>query len=91
MSHTKQEKTKLLARVRRIRGQVEALEQALEGERGCSEVLQQIAAVRGAISGLMAEVMEEHIEGHLLLAEDEAKRRQIADELIDVMRTYLLK
>ena len=91
MSHTKQEKTKLLARVRRIRGQVEALEQALEGERGCSEVLQQIAAVRGAISGLMAEVMEEHIEGHLLPAEDEAKRRQIADELIDVMRTYLLK
>lgn len=68
---------------------MEALEQALESERGCFEVLQQIAAVRGAISGLMAEVMEEHIEGHLLPAEDEAKRRQSANELIQVMRTYL--
>jgi DNA-binding FrmR family transcriptional regulator len=89
MSHTRHEKTKLLARVRRIRGQVEALEHALEAERGCSEVLQQIAAVRGAINGLMAEVMEDHIEGHLLPAEDDAKRRRSADELIEVMRTYL--
>lgn len=89
MSHTRREKTKLLARVRRIRGQVEALQQALASERGCFEVLQQIAAVRGAISGLMAQVMEEHIEEHLLPAKDEAKRRQGADELIQVMRTYL--
>ena len=89
MSHTKYEKTKLLARVRRIGGQVAALEHALEAEQGCSEVLQQIAAVRGAINGLMAEVIEDHIEGHLLPAADDAKRRQSADELIEVMRTYL--
>jgi FrmR/RcnR family transcriptional regulator, repressor of frmRAB operon len=89
MSHTRHEKTRLLARVRRIQGQVEALSQALESERGCAEVLQQIAAVRGAVNGLMAEVIEDHIEGHLLPAEDGAKRRQSADELIEVMRTYL--
>lgn len=89
MSHTRDEKAKLLARVSRIRGQVEALEHSLQAERGCFEVLQQIAAVRGAINGLMAEVIEDHIEGHLLPAEDEAKRRQSADELIEVMRTYL--
>lgn len=91
MSHTQREKTKLLARIRRIRGQVEALEQALASERGCAEVLQQIAAVRGAINGLMAEVMEDHIEGHLLPAEDDAQRRRSADELIEVVRTYLLR
>lgn len=89
MSHTTHEKTRLLARVRRIRGQVEALEQALESERGCAEVLQQIAAVRGAVNGLMAEVIEDHIEGHLLPAKGDTKRRQSAEELIDVVRTYL--
>jgi DNA-binding FrmR family transcriptional regulator len=91
MSHTTREKSKLLSRVRRIRGQVQALERALEAERGCAEVLQQIAAVRGAINGLMVEVMEDHIETHLAdpqIASD-AKRREGADELIEVVRAYL--
>jgi DNA-binding FrmR family transcriptional regulator len=91
MSHTAREKSKLLSRVRRIRGQVEALERALESERGCAEVLQQIAAVRGAINGLMLEVMEDHIETHIAdprIASDE-KRREGADELIEVVRAYL--
>ncbi len=91
MSHTKREKPKLLARVRRIRGQVEALERALEAERGGAEVLQQIAAVRGAINGLMVQVMEDHIETHVAnpqIASD-AKRREGADELIEVVRAYL--
>lgn len=89
MSHTQREKTRLLSRVRRIQGQVEALARALETESGCTEVLQQIAAVRGAINGLMAEVMEEHIEGHVLGSETKAQRRQAADELTEVLRTYL--
>ena len=88
MSHTKQEKTKLLARVRRIRGQVEALEQALEGERGCSEVLQQIAAVRGAISGLMAEVMEDHIREHVNAASAEARAKGV-EEFAEIVKSYL--
>ncbi|MBV8513102.1 MAG: metal/formaldehyde-sensitive transcriptional repressor, partial [Xanthobacteraceae bacterium] len=65
MAHTIREKTKLLARVRRIRGQVEAIERALEAEIGCADVLQVIASVRGAVSGLMAEVMEDHIRFHI--------------------------
>ena len=91
MSHTTREKAKLLARVRRIRGQVEALERALEAESGCAIVLQQIAAVRGAINGLMLEVMEDHIETHLVgpRIAGEAERREGADELIDVVRSYL--
>ena len=91
MSHTVREKAKLLARVRRIRGQVEALERALAAEKGCAEVLHQIAAVRGAMNGLMAEVIEDHIHTHIAspaIASD-AERSKGADELIDVVRAYL--
>lgn len=91
MSHTIREKSKLLGRVRRIRGQVEALERALDAEKGCAEVLHQIAAVRGAINGLMAEVLEEHVRTHISnpgIASD-AERMRGADELINVLRTYL--
>lgn len=90
MSHTTREKSKLLGRVRRIRGQVEALERALEAERGCAEVLQQIAAVRGAINGLMVEVVEDHIDTHLADSTSDPDRRQAAaDELVGVVRAYL--
>ena len=91
VSHTIVGKTKLLARVKRIGGQVQALQRALEAERGCAEVLQQLAAVRGAVNGLMVEVMEEHIENHLAnpLTASKAKRRQGKDELMGVVRTYL--
>ena len=91
MSHTVREKAKLLGRVRRIRGQVEALERALETEKGCAEVLHQIAAVRGAMNGLMAEVIEEHVQTHIAnpAVTSNAVRAKGADELIDVIRAYL--
>ncbi len=91
MSHTVREKAKLLGRVRRIRGQVEALERALEAEKGCAEVLHQIAAVRGAMNGLMAQVVEDHIRTHVASPEivSEIERSRGADELIDVIRAYI--
>ncbi len=91
MAHTIREKTKLLNRVRRIRGQVEAVERALESELGCTQVLQLIASVRGAVNGLMAEVMEDHIRLHVVdpRRERDLKRARGADELIDVVRAYL--
>jgi DNA-binding FrmR family transcriptional regulator len=89
MAHTLREKTKLLARVRRIRGQVEAIERALEAEVGCADVLQVIASVRGAMNSLMAEVMEDHIRFHVLNPARESERATGAEELIDVVRTYL--
>ena len=91
MGHTVREKSKLLGRVRRIRGQVEALERALEAEQGCAEVLHQIAAVRGAMNGLMAEVIEDHISTHIAdpAIASNAERSKGANELIDVIRTYL--
>jgi len=91
MTHTVREKQKLLARVRRIRGQVDAIERALEGESGCERVMQLIAAVRGATAGLMAEVVEEHVRTHLVDAakHPRALNREATDQLLDVVRTYL--
>ena len=91
MSHTIHERQKLLARVRRIRGQVEAVERALETDAGCDKVMHLIAGVRGATSGLMAEVVEDHIRTHLV---DEklhpaALNVEGTEQLLEVVRTYL--
>ena len=91
MSHMIREKPKLLKRVRRIRGQVEAVERALEQEIGCADIMQLIAAVRGAINGLMAEVMQDHIRVHAIDPErqPDPERAQATEALIDVVRSYL--
>jgi DNA-binding FrmR family transcriptional regulator len=89
MSHTIREKHKLLRRARRIRGQVEAIERALDQEVGCADVLQLIASVRGAMNGLMGEVMEDHIREHILAAPNEAQRRHGSAELMEIVRAYL--
>lgn len=88
MSHTVREKRKLLARVRRIKGQVEAVERAIESEAGCEQVMHLIAGCRGAIAGLMAEVMEDHVRLHLV---DRKKNstNEAAAQLIEVVHTYL--
>src|SRR5579872_5786097 len=91
MAHTTEEKKKLLNRVRRIRGQVEAIERTLAQEAECSEVLHNISACRGAMDALMAEVIEGHIRFHVLdpntTPTDE--QAQAADDLIQALRAYL--
>lgn len=91
MTHTVREKQKLLARVGRIRGQVEAIERALEAESGCEKVMHLIASTRAAIAGLMAEVVEDHVRTHLVDAEAHpgALNADAAEELLAVVRTYL--
>ncbi|MFV0680028.1 metal/formaldehyde-sensitive transcriptional repressor [Ottowia sp.] len=89
MSHTVRQKTKLIARVRRLKGQMEGIERALESEFACVEVLRQIASVRGAIGGLAAEVMEEHLREHVMDAPDEPQRQQGGEEMIEVIRSYM--
>lgn len=91
MSHTIEGKRKLLARVRRIRGQVEAMERALEDEAACGEVLHLIAGARGAMAGLMAEVLEDHVRDHLV---DQALHPDALDpvaveQLLEIVRAYL--
>ncbi|MDQ6434788.1 metal/formaldehyde-sensitive transcriptional repressor [Mesorhizobium sp. LHD-90] len=89
MSHIVREKPKLLARVRRLKGQMEAVERALETEVPCAEILNLVASVRGAINGLTAELIEDHIREHVVEAADSASRSRGAEELIGVVRTYL--
>lgn len=89
MSHTHREKPKLLARVRRLKGQIEAVERALEAETPCGDVLQLLASIRGALNGLTGELMEDHLREHVLLAENESERTKAIDELSSVLRTYI--
>ena len=85
------DKRGLVNRVRRLRGQVDAIERALAGEASCSDLLQRITAARGAINGLMAEVLEEHVREYLLPPESEAGSREVdaAEELIEIIHSYL--
>ncbi|MBX9787103.1 MAG: metal/formaldehyde-sensitive transcriptional repressor [Alphaproteobacteria bacterium] len=89
MTHTIREKNKLLNRVRRIRGQIEAVERSLENEKGCTEALHLVAVIRGAISGLMAEVLEDHIRNHITDPSHESNIANAKEELIDAIKSYL--
>jgi DNA-binding FrmR family transcriptional regulator len=91
MSHTAREKIKLLNRARRIRGQIDAVERALEAEQSCADILHLLAAARGGMNGLMAEVIEDHIREHVASPsiQDDQERAKGADQLIDIVRTYL--
>jgi len=91
MAHVIRQKKKLIHRVRRIRGQVEAVERALAEEMECDQILQRITACRGAIDSLLAEVLEDHIRYHII---DRHRHRgadpaEIGEELIGVIRSYL--
>jgi DNA-binding FrmR family transcriptional regulator len=89
MGHAVKDKQKLLNRVRRIRGQLDAIERALEEEKGCMDVLQQITGCRGAMNGLLAVVLEDHIRTHLVDADAHEEGQEDAKEqLINVVHSY---
>lgn len=90
MPHAPADKKKALVRVRRIRGQTEALERALDEGADCGPVLQQLAAIRGAVNALMAEVLESHIREEFASAPDgDPRRAQRVSEMTQLVRTYL--
>ena len=90
MSHTIRDKQKLLNRVKRIRGQVDAIERALDAEGDCIDVLQQITSCRGAMTGLLAVVVEDHIRTHLVDANgsQEGQPPDAREQLIDIIHSY---
>jgi FrmR/RcnR family transcriptional regulator, repressor of rcnA expression len=90
MSHVNREKAKLLNRMKRIRGQMESVERKLAAEdHDCPEVLMLLAAARGGINGLMAEVLEDHIRLHLLQDGHAPLTPDLGEDLIDLVRAYL--
>jgi DNA-binding FrmR family transcriptional regulator len=90
MDHLDKEKRKLVARIKRIRGQVDSIERSLSSNDNCADVLMLLATVRGGINSLMAEVLEDHIRLHLLSPErPTAEPQELAEDLIDLVRAYL--
>jgi len=90
MTHIAKEKQKLVARIKRIRGQVDSIERRLSSEDDCADVLMLLANVRGGINSLMAEVLEDHIRLHILTPEKGSTSHiELAEDLIDLVRAYL--
>jgi DNA-binding FrmR family transcriptional regulator len=89
LPHAKREKEKLLNRARRIRGLVEAIERALEDKKSCATVLHLIVGARGAMNSLMTEVIEDHIQFHVVDPATGAKRSRGAEELVETLKAYL--
>ncbi|MFZ0694874.1 MAG: metal/formaldehyde-sensitive transcriptional repressor [Alphaproteobacteria bacterium] len=93
MTHTTQEKEKrkLLMRLRRIRGQLDAVERTVQEHAECAAILQQAAACRGALEGFIAEVIEDHILEHLVdpNAPRDDPRARAAEELVEIVHSFL--
>jgi DNA-binding FrmR family transcriptional regulator len=90
MGPSDKEKRKLLARTKRIRGQVDAIERSLSADDECADILMLLANVRGGINSLMAEVLQDHIRLHMMNPDkDKFPTHEIAEDLIDLVRAYL--
>ncbi|MEO3739396.1 DNA-binding transcriptional regulator, FrmR family [Kosakonia oryzendophytica] len=89
MSHTIRDKRKLKARASKIEGQVVALKKMLDEPHECAQVLQQIAAIRGAVNGLMREVIKGHLTDHIVHESDEIKREADLDVVLSVLDSYI--
>lgn len=91
MTHVAREKTKLLNRLRRMRGQIEGMERAVEADRECARILQQATACRGAMDGFIAEVIEDHILEHMIdpQAPADDHHRVAAEALVEIVHSYL--
>ena len=91
MTHVAKEKQNLLNRLKRIRGQIEAIERAVQSDGECARVLQQATACRGALEGFIGEVIEDHIREHMVdpEASRDDPRVQAAEELVAIVHSYL--
>ena len=89
MTDTVADKQKILNRIRRLRGQVDAVERAVEADAGCTEIMRLLTAARGAANGIMAEVVEDHIYMHMIDSKPSRSEAEAADELVEVLRSYI--
>jgi len=91
MARTTGEKKKLLARVSRLQGQLESIRSAIEEERDCADVLQQIAACRGAINSLLVEIIDGEIRFHVLSKNSKLDSREAkaAENLVEILHRYI--
>ena len=89
MSHHERETIKMVQRVKKLRGQLDAIERSLAADADCGDQLMLLAAVRGGVNSLMGEVLETHIRYHLVDGAKEQVAPELAEDLIDLVRAYL--
>lgn len=91
MAHTAEERHDLLARVNRIEGQVKSIRTALENDSECGLILQQIAACRGAINGLLVQIIDGEIRFHVLSkhAKADSREARAAQDLVEILHRYI--
>lgn len=89
MAHTIRDKAKVVSRVNRIKGQLDAFAKAVESEHDCYQSMQLLSSCRGAINGLMTELVESHIRDHIVEAKNKKSAANHAEELIDIMKSFL--
>lgn len=89
MGHVSANRDSLIKRVKRIAGQVQALERELEADADCAKTLHLVAATRGAINGLMEEIIEDHARAHVAdpTLSEEARSKGV-EELLEAIRRY---
>lgn len=89
MAHLSGTNADLIARVRRIAGQVAAIERALRDDEDCATVLHLVAGVRGAVGGLLEKVLADHLKAHIARPDlSDEERHQGAAELLAAIRRY---
>jgi DNA-binding FrmR family transcriptional regulator len=88
MAHTVKDKSKILARVNRIKGQLDAFAKAIEADGDCYRIMQLLSSCRGALNGLMGEVVEGHIREHVVEAENKKLAMEAGEELIEIMQSF---
>jgi DNA-binding FrmR family transcriptional regulator len=87
MSHVSKEKLDLVTRTKKVIGQLESVLRGLNDDEQCTDVLQRLAAARGAINSLMGELLEDHIRNHM--PRNSRSSEDAADDVIEIVRTYL--
>lgn len=89
MAHTIKDKAKIISRVNRLKGQLDAFVKALEAEQDCYQNMQLLSSCRGALNGLMTEMVEGHIREHIIEAENKKSAAESGEDLIDIMKSFL--
>jgi len=88
MSHTLKNKERLMGRISRLQGQLKSANNALENEEDCYKIMLTLASCRGALNGLMADIMEEHIRDHIGTAKNTKEASQASEEAIEILRSF---
>ncbi|MBI2522358.1 MAG: metal/formaldehyde-sensitive transcriptional repressor [Bdellovibrio sp.] len=88
MPHTAKNKERLLVRIKRIQGQLGAVASSLEKGDECYIVLQRLAGARGALQGLIGEIIEGHIREHVVAAKSAKDASEAGEQTIEIMKSF---